>query len=206
MTEYYASKMRAMNYTVLPRLYSLLPGNTTAIFPQIPTAAGKTGSPERGAGAKRLRGYPRRSGNAPVPVIAKPVRTPAVAIRLPVHPPVSRPSSKSGESNGGGAPLVVGEGFLRGPPRNRFPLAVSFASFFGGKERGPPEATGQGNEKQRQKANTQRPGKLPAAAGISLISRFAPAPPRGSPPLRRGLKTGKGREFSRCGATPFLLA
>ncbi len=31
------------------------------------------------------------------------MRTPAVAIRLPVHPPVSRPSSKSGESNGGGA-------------------------------------------------------------------------------------------------------
>ena len=42
---------------------------------------------------------------------------------IPVHPPVSRPSSKSGGSNGGGAPLVVGEGVQRGPPRNRSPLA-----------------------------------------------------------------------------------
>ena len=39
-----------------------------------------------------------------------------------------------------GPPLAVGEGFQRGPPRNRSPLAVSFAGFFGGKETGPPEA------------------------------------------------------------------
>ena len=42
---------------------------------------------------------------------------------------------------GGGAPFVVGEGFQRGPPRNRSPLAVSFPTFFSGKESGPPEAT-----------------------------------------------------------------
>ena len=40
-----------------------------------------------------------------------------------------------------GLSLAVGEGFQREPPRNRFPLAVSFAHFFGGKEMGPPEAS-----------------------------------------------------------------
>ena len=30
---------------------------------------------------------------------------------------------------GGGAPFVVGEGFQRGPPRNRSPLAAFFPSF-----------------------------------------------------------------------------
>jgi hypothetical protein len=35
----------------------------------------------------------------------------------------------------------------------RFPLAVSFADFFGGKEIGPPEATGRRSEKQTQTAN-----------------------------------------------------
>ena len=39
--------------------------------------------PFRGAGAKRLRGHPAAAGKTPVPVIAKPVRTPAVAIRYP---------------------------------------------------------------------------------------------------------------------------
>ena len=41
----------------------------------------------------------------------------------PLSPSKPRPSSKSGGSNGGGAPLVVGEGVQRGPPRNRSPLA-----------------------------------------------------------------------------------
>ena len=58
----------------------------------------------------------------------------AVAIRSPRPNP--RPSSKSGESNGGGAPLVVGEGVQRGPPRNRSPLAVSFPRFFSAKRNG----------------------------------------------------------------------
>ena len=47
-----------------------------------------------------------------------------------------RLSSKSGGSNGGGAPLVVGEGVQRGPPRNRSPLAVSFPRFFSAKRNG----------------------------------------------------------------------
>ena len=47
----------------------------------------------------------------------------AVAIRN--SRPIPRPSSlvNPRESNGGGAPLVVGEGVQRGPPRNRSPLA-----------------------------------------------------------------------------------
>ena len=46
---------------------------------------------------------------------------------------------------GAAAPLVVGEGFQREPPRNRFPLAVFFCPFlWASKERGPPEATGSG--------------------------------------------------------------
>ena len=56
----------------------------------------------------------------------------------------SRPRSPEGGSNGGNrravSPLAVGDGSQRKPPRNRFPLAVSFAAFFGGKESGPPEA------------------------------------------------------------------
>ena len=50
-------------------------------------------------------------------MIAKPARTPAAAIRYPVQTPVPRPSSlvprpssKSGGSNGGGAPLAVRRG------------------------------------------------------------------------------------------------
>ena len=58
----------------------------------------------------------------------------AVAIRNPRPNP--RLSSKRGESNGGGAPLVVGEGVQRGPPRNRSPLAVSFPRFFSAKRNG----------------------------------------------------------------------
>ena len=69
----------------------------------------------------------------PSPVIAKPVRTPAVAIRIPVlaaagnlsspvlRPPV--PRKPLGNPMGATAPLVVGEGVQRGPPRNRSPLA-----------------------------------------------------------------------------------
>ena len=55
-----------------------------------------------------------------------------------------------------GPPLAVGEGSQRGPPRNRSPLAVSFAAFFGGKESGPPEAC---------RADGMRKGKSNAAAG-----------------------------------------
>ena len=65
-----------------------------------------------------------------------------------------------------------------------FPLAVSFADFFGGKEIGPPEATGQG-------------GRIAQASGESAARSE-------NRPLRRGRKQDEG--FSRCGATPFLLA
>ena len=65
-----------------------------------------------------------------------------------------------------------------------FPLAVSFADFFGGKEIGPPEATRQESESQRQTANPQRLGGLPAAAGGDLsVSRLAASAssPKGEP-------------------------
>ena len=56
---------------------------------------------------------------------------------------LSRPPE--GGSNGGNRravpPLAVGEGFQREPPRNRFPLAASFPTFFAVKESGPPEAS-----------------------------------------------------------------
>ena len=93
----------------------------------------------------------------------------AVAIRNPRPNP--RLSSKRGESNGGGAPLVVGEGVQRGPPRNRSPLAVSFP----------------------RSAKSPRPVFVPAAAGDSpsvLRIRRSPVlfvPPVPSPPAGRFL-------------------
>ena len=84
---------------------------------------------------------------------------------------------------GAAAPLVVGEGFPREPPRNRFPWAC-LCLLSPRRESRPPEATGQETKSQRQKANPQRPGGLPAAAGTGG-------------PLRRGRKTGTGREIFR---------
>ena len=94
--------------------------------------------------------------------------------------------------------------------RDRFPLAVSFADFFGGKEIGPPEATGHGNELQRQRANPQRPGGLPAAAGIPLIrhgasvSRVVPLSPRRRQSLRRD--ESKTRDISLLRERPSFAA
>ena len=79
--------------------------------------------------------------------------------------------------------MVVGEGFQREPPRNRFPLAC-LCLLSPRRESRPPEATGQG-------------GRIAQASGESAARSE-------NRPLRRGRKQDEG--FSRCGATPFLLA
>ena len=67
----------------------------------------------------------------------------------------------------------------------RFPLAC-LCLLSPRRESRPPEATGQGNKSQRQKANPQRPGGLPAAAGTGG-------------PLRRGRRTGDAGLDGGCG-------
>ena len=96
--------------------------------------------------------------------ITKMVHAPAVAIRIPVQTPVPRLSL--GDPVGAAAPLVVGEGFQREPPRNRFPLAVSFASFFAAQRKGPAGGDGTGPPPCRDKRRIRRhPGGISAEAG-----------------------------------------
>ncbi len=93
----------------------------------------------------------------------------------------------------------------------RFPLAHFFRFFlWASKERSPPEATGHGNELQRQRANPQSPGGLPAAAGIPLIrhgasvSRVVPPSPRRRQSLRRD--ESKTRDVSLLRERPSFAA
>ena len=95
----------------------------------------------------------------------------------PFSPSKPRLSSKRGESNGGGAPLVVGEGVQRGPPRNRSPLAVSFPRFFSAKRNGVAP--------QREKPSSCfRPRRSGQFSGLLRIRRSPVlfVPPVPSPP------------------------
>ena len=66
---------------------------------------------------------------------------------------ILRPPQTPGDLKGAAAPWPMGKDSKGNRLRDRFPLAVSFADFFGGKEIGPPEATGRRSEKQTQTAN-----------------------------------------------------
>ena len=99
------------------------------------------------------------------------------------------------------------------PVRRRGSLwHISFASFFErNKERGPPEATGQGNKPQRREANTKNARSFTRCGGADLsVSRLwrLPAPLNGSlilPPLQgrgtaqrwRGFRCGGGEDKTR---------
>ncbi len=113
---------------------------------------------------------PRPSSPVPRPSSLR-TRAAGVAIRIPVQTPVFRPSQTPGDLKGAAAPWPMGKDSKGNRLRDRFPLAVSFADFFDGKEIGPPEATGQETKSQRQAANSQRPRGLPAAAGTRVWTR-----------------------------------
>ena len=126
----------------------------------------------------RLALVPAAAGKTPVPVIAKPVRTPAVAIRSPRPNP--RPSSFVNPRRGsnGAEPLGREEG-SRGTFMEWFPGRFLFPISFPLKEMG-----------SRRSAKSPRPNHRPRRSGqfserpadspfVSAIRPLDPSPPAG---------------------------
>ena len=107
------------------------------------------------------------------------LRSPARGCGNPQLRPNPRLSSKSGESNGGGAPLVVGEGVQRGPPRNRSPLARLCLLSPRCERRSLPQERNRFRSNFRPRRSELSPKHPADSPFVSAICSHVPSPPAG---------------------------